>query len=335
MKMISETDEKTPRKLTIGGIFIRIGIILFILIVALLILAYTVMYNVIHGPSKTARDVFVTTCMETSFAKLFPPIYLTDAEIAEIQKDNTVIETNEATIAPKKFDDPEEDVKDIEVVDVFGSTYKGYMMIVKDPSRVVVGAPEKYDPEVPGFKLLDMIKQEGAVAGINGGGFVDLNGVGNGGTPLGFVVKDNKILSSGGASCIVGFDVNNVLHVGVMTEQQLIDKQIRDAVSFGPTLIVNSKPIETVGNAGGLNPRTAVGQRADGSVLLLVIDGRQPHSLGASFKDIIDVMLEFGAVNAGNLDGGSSSMLYYNGEMLSTCASLYGPRNLPSAFLVK
>ena len=89
------------------------------------------------------------------------------------------------------------------------------------------------------------------------------------------------------------------------------------------------------GSGGGLNPRTVLGQRADGAVLMLVIDGRQPHSLGATYKDCIDVMLEYGAVNAGNLDGGSSTILLYDGEVRNVCASLYGPRNLPTAFIVK
>lgn len=89
------------------------------------------------------------------------------------------------------------------------------------------------------------------------------------------------------------------------------------------------------GSGGGLNPRTVLGQRADGAVLMLVIDGRQAHSIGATYKDCIDVMLEYGAVNAANLDGGSSSMLVYNGEVQNVCASLYGSRPLPTAFVVK
>ena len=119
-----------------------------------------------------------------------------------------------------------------------------------------------------------------------------------------------------------------------MTVAQMKERKIRDAVSFGPALIVNSNPMKTTGSSGGLNPRTAIGQRKDGSVLLLVIDGRQPHSLGANFKDLIDVMQKYGAVNAGNLDGGSSSMLYYNNELITTCASLYGPRKIPNGFAV-
>ena len=93
--------------------------------------------------------------------------------------------------------------------------------------------------------------------------------------------------------------------------------------------------MEVSGTSGGINPRTVIGQRADGAVLLLVIDGRQAHSLGATYKDCINVMLEHGAVNAGNLDGGSSTVLFYNGEIVNNCAALTGSRWIPTAFIVK
>ena len=109
---------------------------------------------------------------------------------------------------------------------------------------------------------------------------------------------------------LIGFDNNNVFVIGNMTGQQAVDRGIRDAVSFGPFLILNGTPLEVSGMGGGLNPRTAIGQRADGAVLLLIIDGRQAHSLGASMNDLINEMLDFGAVNAANLDGGGSTVLY-------------------------
>ena len=70
-------------------------------------------------------------------------------------------------------------------------------------------------------------------------------------------------------------------------------------------------------------------------ILLVVIDGRQVNSLGASYSDVIELMLEYGAVNAANLDGGSSSLMYYNGEYINSCASMYGPRDLPTTIIVK
>ena len=125
------------------------------------------------------------------------------------------------------------------------------------------------------------------------------------------------------------------MHVGNMTGQQALDKGIQEAVSFGPTLIVNGKPSEISGTAGGWNPRTAIGQRADGSVLIMVIDGRQTTSIGATYGDLINEMLSYGAVNAYNLDGGTSSHMVYNGNIITSCSSLYGTRKMPTAILVK
>ena len=134
---------------------------------------------------------------------------------------------------------------------------------------------------------------------------------------------------------IIAFDDQNHLLVGRMSGKEAMEKHVRDAVSYGPALIVNGEPLEVSGAGGGLNPRTAIGQRADGAILLLVIDGRQTHSLGASFKDCIDVMMEYKAVNAANLDGGSSTMMVYQGETVNSCASMYGSRRIPTVILVE
>ena len=107
-----------------------------------------------------------------------------------------------------------------------------------------------------------------------------------------------------------------------------------NAAVLNINMLPGANAMEVAGSGGGLNPRTVLGQRADGAVLMLVIDGRQSHSIGATYKDCIDVMLQYGAVNAANLDGGSSSMLVYNGEVQNVCASLYGSRPLPTAFIV-
>ena len=85
----------------------------------------------------------------------------------------------------------------------------------------------------------------------------------------------------------------------------------------------------------GLNPRSAIGQRADGAVLFLFIDGRHANCPGASYPDTVDVMLQFGAVNACNLDGGYSSVMYLNGERISDVLSLEQSRRMPVAFLIR
>ncbi|MEG2144040.1 MAG: phosphodiester glycosidase family protein, partial [Oscillospiraceae bacterium] len=138
-------------------------------------------------------------------------------------------------------------------------------------------------------------------------------------------------------AAVVGFDGEGKLIVGYMSAADALKRGVVEGLTFSPVgpLIINGEALDVKGTGGGLNPRTAIGQRADGSILLLCIDGRQAHSLGASFKDLIGIFTEYGAVNAANLDGGSSSVMIYEGKAVSVTASIYGSRKLPTAILVK
>lgn len=326
-------------------------LLLILLTVALIVLFLLgVCYVVFLGPSTAARDLLVVSAMETSAAKFVPRLFFSQEEIDRIIEENSVVQTYEVTNAspgqealPSDSDEPSSgeeqplDLQAVELVEVTGMTYKGKMLIVNDPSRVYVATPSEFGLASGGMRVEEMCARDGALAGVNGGGFLDENGVGNGGTPIGLVIS-NDVMMNGYPSLVsdvIGFDRDNRLVVGQMSAQEALDRGIRDAVNFGPILVVNGEPAQISGSGGGLNPRTAIGQRADGAVLLLVIDGRQSHSLGASYKDLIEIMLEFGAVNAANLDGGSSSLMVYENEIITTCASLYGSRKIPTAFLVK
>ncbi len=316
----------------VGRVFAVLGVFLLALIV-LVVGAVTI---ICRGPSTSAAEVFVNTVMETSAAKFVARIYYSEEEVNAILRKYSVIETDEVTQSTTPFDPLDEEEKDeIIIEEVTGSTFRGRMMIVRDPSRVQVGALPVYDGR-PGKRVEEFYADYGAIAAINAGGFEDVGGVGNGGTPLGIVIHESKLMfgSLTDTSSVIGFDQNNALVVGNMTGQEALDRGLRDAVSFGPVFIVNGKAVDITGNGGGLNPRTVIGQRADGAVLLLVIDGRQASSLGASYKDCAQIMLDYGAVNAANLDGGSSSMMMYKGEVINVCASLYGSRRLPNAIVV-
>ncbi len=313
-------------------IAISVGSALLFIVVALLLLMAVIFY----GPSQTARDLLVVSVTETSALKFIPYIYLPSDEVEAILEGNKVLQTDEVTDTDlyDDFDEEEVDKDKIELVDVVGDTYKGFMLIVHDPSRVVVSTPDEFGEGHRGIKVTEMIEKEGGIAGTNAGGFADHGGVGNGGTPLGTVISHGELMWGWVETNVVGFDAEDRLVVGSMTANEAVEMGLRDAVSFEPALIINGESLPIVGTGGGLNPRTAIGQRADGAVLLLIIDGRQAHSLGASYSDLQKVMVEFGAVNASNLDGGSSTTLYYEGELISTPASLYGPRDLPTGWIV-
>ncbi len=317
----------------VGRVAAVTGVTLLAVVVALFGAATVVCY----GPSTQAKGLFVTTVMETSALKFLAKLYFSDEEIAAIRAQNAVIDVENATddsdFTPTA---PDDNTPALVIEDVTGATFKGKMMLVKDPKRLYVGTLEAYDGRA-GMTLGDFVKTSGAEAGINAGGFEDEKGFGNGGTPIGYVIHDGQLKfgSSGSVGSVVGFDANGKLIVGRMSAGAALQKGVTEAVTFGPALVINGEPAPVAGTGGGLNPRTAIGQRADGTVLLLVIDGRQSHSLGASYKDCRDVMVQYGAVNAANLDGGSSTLMIHNGEHVNFCASLYGSRELPTAFLVK
>lgn len=322
----------------VSRFFICVGIVLFWLTVFLA----GAIHIAFDGPSPAARGLLVTTLMETSAAKFIVRARFSEEEINEILNQNTVVVENVVTdtamVVTPDESDSNSDISAITLEDVSGATYKGKMMIINDPSRLYVASPAVFGLESGGLRVEEMVKRDNATAGVNGGAFEDENGVGNGGTPLGIVIQ-NGVLTYGSPetySIVIGFDRDNKLIVGSMSGAQALEKNIRDAVSFpAPVLIANGQPASAIGTGGGLNPRTAIGQRADGAVLLLVIDGRQAHSIGATYKDIIDVMLNYGAVNAANLDGGSSTLMVYENRVQNVCASLYGSRKLPTAFLVR
>lgn len=339
-----ESGNAAPKKRSVGRIigmvvgrfFAFIGVILL----AAVILLVGASYIFCMGPSPSASDLFVNTMMETSALKFIPRMFFTEDEIDAIRKRNSTVETLEVTDqslvvipTPEELSEEEERLP-LEIIDISSSTYKGKLMLVRDPSRVVLGTPPSLGGNAKGIQISEMVEREGGIAGINAGGFMDAGGVGNGGTPLGIVIKNGELLYNGGGSIVVGFDKDNKLVVGWMTAEEAMNKALRDACSFGPVFIVNGKRSDVAGTGGGLNPRTCIGQTADGTVLLLTIDGRQATSIGATYEDCINILEEYGAVNAANLDGGSSTVMYYNGEIINVCASVYGPRDLPTAFVV-
>ncbi len=218
------------------------------------------------------------------------------------------------------------------LVPVSGRGYNGFMLIVLDPTRCFVA-------NGGGGQTIDMIVQNnGAIGGINGGAFLDAGGAGNGSSPEGLTIIDGELLEDAyyDEKAFAGFDGQGILHVGYFSYEDCVNLGIVGGVSFLPPLIINGIPQDTSWMASGVNPRTAIGQRADGAVLMLAINGRQLSSMGATYADLVEIMLEFGAVNAMNLDGGSSTVMYLNGELVNTPSSESGySRGLPNAILFR
>ena len=218
--------------------------------------------------------------------------------------------------------------------------YVGYVLEIPDPRRVKVATAKNIQEK--GETVSNIAKDNDAVAAINAGGFHDPNGTGTGRLPYGFIMQDGnyvigKDVGPDEAVDFVGFTKQGNLIAGTYTKTELADMDAAEGITFGPPLIVDGQKMITDGDGGwGIGPRTAIGQKKDGTVIFLVIDGRQPgYSTGATLRDVQDVLYEEGCYIAANLDGGSSTTLYYNGKVVNKPADLLGERMIPTAFIVE
>ncbi len=285
------------------------------------------LFTVFNGPSDSARDILTMSLLEPSATKWIPGIFLGDEKVEQIRaKKGTALPDDVSTPSqitintnPNAHADAWKDYPDgIRIETVQGDTYTAHVMLIRDPADVYLAtSTENFSIDIPGTRIHNQIETEGAIAAINAGAFNDDGTSGSyvGSLPLGLVVSQGEIVWDDGQNYegFVGFNQDNVLVVASsMNAAKAKELGIRDGCCFGPVLIMNGaiNNIEYSSNSG-FNPRTAIGQRADGSIIFVCIDGRQVGSLGGTYSDLINIMVEYEAVNACNLDGGSSSVMLY------------------------
>ncbi len=351
----------------VGTILLRILLMTGTAVVMLVLTLFLILKMLSSDAYPNVQSTFVTTLLETGQLKFLASVFLSEEELTEIVNANSMKElqadVDENLIRPGEFSqsgmqtgEGPVNEEEIEVIEVAGTTYTGTMMIVKDPSRISLATI--YPWREIGVTLDELVTQNDAVGGINGGLYRSDNNTG--GRPLGVIVSNGEIQYNRPNDCrglvLVGFTRDDILQIididGLSPEdvEALVEsRRIRDAVTFQEeasdannhfvSLIINGEARQMNGAGSGLNPRTAIGQRADGAVLLFVTDGRgKSGHLGASSADLIAVMQEYEAVNAANLDGGSSSCMYYNGEYLMESVTFYYANSswrLPAGFIIK
>ena len=345
----------------LGRIIRRFFLLLFTIIILLVVGLALVMNLVFNGPSPAARDVLTMSLLEPSATKWIPGLFMSDelveqiknkgeneAPVEEVNLDDIVIMDSASMAASDEWAAYPDGIR---IESYAGKTFNAHIMLIQDPSRVYLGLSsyDGFSTSKPGKRLNQAIEDEGASAAVNAGAFNDDGTAGSqvGSVPSGMTIHDGKVASNvknaafpGG---FAGFNYENKLVVAEsMTESQAMELGIRDGCEFGPVLIVNGVPNQQVysGNSG-YNPRTVIGQRADGVVILICADGRQAGSLGATYKDMIDLLTAYGAVNACNMDGGSSSVMLYRdyttGEvsMINSYSVLQSePRRMPNFWMV-
>ncbi len=291
----------------------------------------------LYGPYSGFRDWLITTAMTTMTHQYFATWFYDDEtieaslaknkveEVNEITNTNTIVINNtvEETVYENEYEravlekDPNND--DYKIIEINGKGYSGYLAVIYDPSRIKTVYTKKLGTS--GQYLKQMAKDNDALIAINGGGFEDPNFNSNGADPLGITFSGGKLITSKtwrGSGGLIGFTEDDKLVLGKMTVKQAQEMKVRDGVTFGPFLIINGKKSTILGNGGwGTAPRTAIGQRKDGIVLFLVIDGRTVTKPGANMNDLIEIMENYGAYNAANLDGGTSSAMVVNGDIIN------------------
>ncbi len=306
------------------------------LIFEFLFMSLTTPLLVFYGPFNNVKRTVIGMTWNSFTLQKIPKAFLSDSAISRILGDGYAISDLD-TEAIKMLNFGVKHTGEIELFDVESSNFKGKMLLVEDPTRIKVG----YSNQMPraGETTSSIAKRNGAIAAINGGGFIDTKWAGTGGAPLGYLISNGKYISGqikdkDKKRDTIAFTEDGMLIVGKHSENDLNKYKVKEAISFGPPLIVNGKPTVKGDGGWGISPRTVIGQKEDGSVLLLVIDGRSLKSFGATLEEVQNIMLKHGAVNAANLDGGSSATMYYGGKVINTPSDALGERSVPSVFMV-
>ncbi len=345
-----------------GKISLYVGTVVVFVLVCVVIACYVLL----NGPSTTMRDALVLSAKQASATKWIPGLFLDDELVQQIEASSKTVTYDVVSmddVTPPDTQEQKDEWADaidgIRLEIIQKPAFKAYMLLIQDPTRVFVGTSSDFKSGREGIRIFEAADKYQAVCAINGGEFPDGAGVGNGGTPIGITYSQGKMVFSGHTNrTFMGLTHDNKLIVSEgMTQARAQELGIRDGVCFqtGNCLITNDGQNMTLHYSDkntGRAQRTAIGQRADGTILMLVTDGRTASSLGATHNDLIEVMLEYGATAAGKLDGGSSAMMYYRNYfdlynidkdtldeygrrgLVNTYKAFSPPRKLPTFFIV-
>ena len=311
-------------------------------------------FFIFYGPIDKFRNIFINTAMNTMKHQYLANVFYNQKTIDEVMSNNYFVEITDSvnlddividtSIKTTYKDEYEKELLTREE----GALYKlinlevgnasAYLVAIYDPTKVQLIRQEILGTQY-GERVYVMCNRYGGVVCINAGGFVDY-GYGSG-IPVGYIIQDGSVVWSDGdinttRGNIIGMTTDGKLKLMPnATAAEALEADIMDAVEFGPFLIVNGKSLEIVGDPWGRSPRVAIAQRQDGVMMFLVIDGEN-YVNGASLNDVIETLQKYGAYNAANLDGGTSSSLVINGQLINNPprAKANGGRTVVSSWAV-
>lgn len=322
-------------------------IILDILVIVGLIIVYT--------PVVSFNKFWIPTAMTTMEHKYLAYTLYSEKEVNKIMSENYIETSNEkvnlddiivggyknkkyTNVYEKELFNKDKNNDVYKIIRIEEEGFKGYLTAVYDPSDVGLALPKKLGKY--GQSVAKLCQENDGLVGINGGGFEDNDGWGNGSVPYGSIISDSKLVwqHAGGSGTLIGFTKSHKMLITNLSATDAIKEGMRDAVEFGPNLIVNGKEAKIHGDGGwGIAPRTVIAQRKDGVVLFLVIEGRLPgYSVGANMNQVIEILHRYKAYNAANLDGGASSTMAVNGKLYNrpSAGGEYGGRTVSNAWIV-
>ncbi len=326
-------------------VFTMFTIFLNILVVGILIVIYT--------PIVKFDEFWIPTAMTTMNHKYLAYTLYSEAHVEKVMSNNYIEKPTEkvnlddivigktskfSNEYEKELLTPDPDNEVYKIVRLNEKRFKGYVVAVYDPSDVELAVPRRLGKL--GQSVAKLCQENDGLVGINAGGFEDNDGWGNGSTPYGAIIKNSLTVweHAGGSGELIGFTRDHKMLLTDVTPREAIAMGMKDAIEFGPNLIVNGKVSTIHGDGGwGVAPRSVIAQRKDGVVLFLIIEGRLPgYSIGATMNEVIEILLRYKAYNAANLDGGASSTMAVNGKLYNkpSAGGEYGGRSVSNAWIV-
>lgn len=331
----------------------------FTIIIVILDVITLVGFFLFYGPVSNIRTWWINTSMNTMSHKYFAYIFYNDKMIEktmnenyyvpltdQVDLDSIIIDTEPKYTYENEYDKEilirEEGNNDYKLIETKVGNYDAFLVAIYDPSKIHVVTKTKLGTGAYGENMVSMCKRTKSKVCINAGRFKqDSHGLSSD-YPVGYIIKDSEIIwatDSNRKGELIGFNKDNKLVLTKATGVEALEMGIRDAVEFGPFLIINGEAMKTVGNGrSGNAPRVAIGQRKDGIVLFLVTNTKFVYS-GPNYTEMIEVLLKYGAYNAANLDGGSSATLVIENKLINTPRDnkkgIINPRGTVSGFALK
>ena len=342
--------------------------IVFTSIITILNLVVILCFGLAYGNWFGFQDWFVTTAITTGKHQYLAYILYDTDTIIEVRNRNTIVSddssnTDDIDTHSDTHKDTYENVYEQTVLDREYNAYstyeengeviykivqltmdsdgvEGYIAFIYDPTRISLALSYGY-PNY-GEQVYKYYSTHGALLAINGGGHS--YGANNTIIPAGTLIVDGEVISSNSGTLInnggvIGFNSDGVLMLTKSRGQAAVNEGVVNGVEFGPFLIVNGQAATVTGNGGyGVHPRCCIGQRQDGIVMFLVIDGRNADTSGADINQLIEIFQRYEAYNAANLDGGGSATIAEKGIVLNNPlgdGDTVTNRYVSDAFIVK